>query len=170
MRWLFLQQSYRGDVRCIMGTPHIKHMWQEVPVRWFRWTVVLSIPWAQRGDHINLCESRGRCLSIKLRARHRQLHRSLYLHLLDSQVNLYQSAKGRTGSRKMMHILRKSSAHLLACGLRDINGYTRSDCNPADKASRDVKRWKQFQRARRLKATPPTAERGAREGAWPRAG
>ena len=88
VRWLFLQQSYRGDVRCIMGTPHIKHMWQEVPARWFRWSVVLSIPWAQRGDHINLCESRGRCLSIKLRARHRQLHRSRYLHLLDSQVNL----------------------------------------------------------------------------------
>ncbi len=95
-----------------------------------------------------------------------------------TQVNLYQSAKGRTSSKMMMHILRKSSAHLLACGLRDINGYTRSDCNPADKASRDVKRWKQFQRARRLldsqmsrlKATPPTAESGAREEAWPRAG
>ncbi len=132
--------------------------------------MVLPIPWAQRGDHINPCVSRGCCLCAQLRTQRRQLHRSRYLRLPDSQANPYQSAKGRTVSRKMMHILRKPAARLLACGLRVIIGCPRSDCSPADRTPRDVKRWKQSQRARRLKATPPTAESAARKRAWPRAG
>ena len=168
VRWLFLQQSYRGDVRTLMGCPHVKQVWQEIPATWFRWRVALSIPWRLSGDHINVCEARGRCLAVRLRARRRRLQRARYLHLLDSQVNLYQAARGRTGSLKMAHVLRKTCATLLATGLRDINGYTRSSANPADKASRDLAGWKRHQRQHRAsKATTSQARSGRREEAWP---
>ena len=169
VRWLFLRQSHRGGVRCARGTPHIKHMWQEVPARWSWRSVAPPIPWAQRGDHINPRMSRGCSLCVQLQTRHRQLRRSRCLRLLDSRVNPYQSAKGRTVSGKMLHILRKPSAHPLACGLGGINGYTRSDCSPVDWTPRDVKRWQQSQCAGRLKATPRTAVCAARKGARARA-
>ncbi len=143
-------------------------MWQEIPASWFRWRVVLSIPWRLSGDHINVCEARGRCLAVRLRARRWRLQRARYLHLLDSQVDLYQAARGRTGSLKMAHVLRKTGATLLATGLRDINGYTRSGANPADKASRDVASWQRHRRRHRaVKATTSRAKTWRREGAWP---
>ena len=61
---------------------------------------------------------------------------------MDSQVCLHQATKGRTGSARMSYHLKQGSAVLLACGMRDVNGYTRSAKNPADAASRDYRRWK----------------------------
>ena len=160
-----------------MGAPHVKQSWQEVPAHWFRWHVVVSVPWRTTTDHINVCEARGRCLALRARARQSSLQRSRFLHLLDSQVNLHQASKGRTSSLKMAHILKKSCAVLLGTGMRDINGYTRSDQNPADKASRDLARWKRFKMQSKVhhgtskhvkKARTPQAAARHSEGAWPR--
>ena len=94
------------------------------------------------------------------RARCKVHHRTRYLHLLDSQVNLAGCSKGRTGSRRLQHILSNTNAVLLATGMRDISGYVRSKKNPADKASRDKRAWHRHRRAlaRASKAVSPAAD------------
>ena len=140
-RYLLLQQSARGgEIRNPAGVPHRGCKWSEVPAHWFQWATALSVPWRHEA-HINICEAMARHLSLRQRARQPSLHHQRFLHLMDSQVNLNVASKGRSGSRRMSHVLRKSSGVLLACNLRDVNGYTSSKANPADKASRDKRRW-----------------------------
>ena len=69
------------------------------------------------------------------------------MHLLDSQTNLAQVAEGRTGSQQLTHVHRQSAAVTLAAGFREVEGYTRSDKNPADKGSRNYGEWRRAQRA-----------------------
>ena len=167
VRWLFLRRSARGgEVRTLWDSPHVRCVWHEVPSEWFRWQVVASVPWRDARSHINVCEARARCLAIKIRARHRICHRCRYFHLLDSQVNLAQSTKGRTSSLRMAHVLRQSSTFLLCCGLRDVNGFTRSEKNPADRASRDLRRWRAYGKARALRERAAT--HGSRRSRAPR--
>ena len=108
-----------------------------MPAERFVWEELLSVPWIRTGDHINLCEERARNLAVRARARNPALHGQRFVHLMNSQVNLAQSSKGRCGSLRMSHIHRQTAATLLAGDLRDVNGYVRSDRNPADRASRD---------------------------------
>jgi hypothetical protein len=138
---LRLQTARGGEIRSMSGFPQRGGRYQEVPTDWFNWETVISVPWKLR-DNINVAEMRARGLAIRARARRPELHRQRFLHLMDSQVCLNQSAKGRTGSLRMGHGLRRASATLLACGLRDVQGYTRSAKNPADFASRNYKSWK----------------------------
>ncbi len=175
-RHLLLQQSTRGgEVRNLAGVPHRGRPWQEIPAQWFTWAAVLSVPWRQT-SHINVYEARARQLALRQRARQAELHHQRFLHLMDSQVNLSVAAKGRSGSRRVSHVQRKSSAVLLACNLRDVNGYTGTKSNPADKASCDRRRWARYRRALALRrksssaastraATSSGRRRG--KGAWP---
>ena len=98
-----------------------------------------------------------------MRARKPKMQRKKFLHLLDSHVNLAQAAKGRTGSRRMAHVLRRTNATLLATGLRDVVGFTRSEKNPADRASRDVRRWQAYRRAKRPQCGTAPPEKRRRE-------
>ena len=154
VRFLLRHQTARGgEIRAVHGSPHVRGLYQEIPANWFRWHVILSVPWRDSKSHINVCEARARCLAVKLRARHVELHRTKFLHLLDSQVNLAQSAKGRTSSKGMAHILRQTSSILMATGMRDVVGFTRSEKNPADKASRDMRGWQRYRSRLRKTAT-----------------
>ena len=117
-RYLLLQQSARGgEIRNLAGVPHRACKWSEVPAQWFQWSTALSVPWRQKA-HINICEAMARHLSLRQRARQPSLHHQRFLHLMDSQVNLNVASKGRSGSRRMSHVQRKSSGVLLACNLR----------------------------------------------------
>ena len=116
-------------------------MWQEIPGEWFVWEVVISVPFLDASRHINLCEAFARQLAVRWRARQVGQHGCRFMHLLDSHVNLTHAAKGRGSSLRMRHVELKTNATLLASRMRDINGYTRSDRNPADAASRDKRRW-----------------------------
>ena len=60
---------------------------------------------------------------------------------MDSHANLCGAAKDRIGSSRMRHVMLRTNAVLVAGRLRDVNGYTRSDINPADAPSRDLKAW-----------------------------
>ncbi len=100
---------------------------------------------------INLCEASARQLAVRWRARQVEQHGRRFLHLLDGHVNLAHAAKGRGSSLRMRHVELKTNATLLASHMRDINGYTRSDRNPADAASRDKRRWA-YDRDQRRKA------------------
>jgi len=78
--------------------------------------------------------------------------------MMDSQCTLANAAKGRTGSLAQRHVLLRTSAVLLAGHMRDIVAFTRTEKNPADRASRDVKGWRlhscALKVAKKLKAVP----------------
>ena len=80
-------------------------------------------------------------MSSYWRANQAALVNERYLNLLDSQVNLAHAAKGRGSSHRMRHVELKTNAFILLGHLREVNGYTRSDKNPADFGSRDVRGW-----------------------------
>ena len=122
--------------------------WQEAPQELFQWHSVVSVPWREADSHINVCEARARQLSIRWRARQVSELGCRYLHLLDSQANLSAAAKSRTGSSRMRHVQLRTSATLLAARLRDVNGYTRSDRNPADAPSFALTAWAAYRHER----------------------
>ena len=112
-RYLLLQQSARGgEIRNLAGVPHRGCPWQEIPAERFTWDTVLSVPWREP-SRINICEARARDLAIRQRARQPRLHHQRFLHLMDSQVNLNVAAKGRSGSRRLSYVQRKSSWHVI---------------------------------------------------------
>ncbi len=166
LRWLRHQQTARGrELRNLRGSPHEARQWHELPSSWLRWEDVLSVPWRSQTDHIGVCEGRARALTWAWRLREPSQHNKVCLHLLDSQCNLSAAAKGRTGSRRLGHNLRKSAALLLACNCRELAGYTSSAMSPADAASCDKRRWGRF-RAQEAK-TERAAKRARRAGASP---
>ena len=127
VRHLPLHQSAQGcEIRNLAGVPRRGCPWNEVPADWFHWSSVISVPWREQSSHINVCETRARDLALRARARQVNLHRQRFLHLMDSQVNLAAASKGRSASRKLAHVLRRSAAVLLACGLRDVNAFVTS--------------------------------------------
>ena len=146
-RFLLFHQSARGgEIRNLVGEPRRGCTWHEVPTSWFKWKTVLSVPWKTEDSHINVCEARARDLSVRLRARQVSRHSEQFLHFMGSQVNLAVAAKGRSGSVAISHVQRRTSAALLASNMRDINAYTASKSNPADKGSRDFKAWARARR------------------------
>ena len=150
VRWLLTRQNARGgQIKSLRDDPHQAVRWSEVPAEWWIWRTILSVPWSRTGDHISLCEARARSLAVSLRMRDIKEHRSVHLHLLDSQANLAQVGKGRTNSRRMSHVHRLASATLLAAGSRQCCGYTSSEANPADKPSRDRAGWGRHRAAMR---------------------
>ncbi len=154
--WILAQQSARGgEVRNLKAAPHAKGRWQEVNARWFRWRTVLSVPW-KWPEAINVAEARAHDLAVRLRARVRGLQRQRFVHLMDSQVNLACVAKGRTGSYRIRHVQRRAAATLLATGLHEVVAYVRSDRNPADRASRDHRRWAKHRKALVIKKAVST--------------
>ncbi len=141
------QTARGGEIKNILGAPHARGWWHEVPADWFQWEDIISIPWRHRSERIAVCEARARNLALRARARVPSLHQQRFVHLLDSQTNLAQVAKGRTGSQQMTHVHRQSAAVSLAAGFREVESYTRSDKNPADKGSRNYEEWRRAPRA-----------------------
>ena len=136
IRQLLTHQHARGgEIRVVNCHSQSRRVWQEIPAEWFVWETVLSVPWRSEDSHINVCEARA------LNQR--------FINLLDSQVNLAAVSKGRSASHRLRHVQLKTNAVLLAAHLRDVEGYTRSDRNPADAGSRDIKGWERHRRARR---------------------
>ena len=173
LRELFRCQSARGgEIRVLSpgASAHSRRVWQELDPSWFVWTVAVSVPWRLPELSINTAEARARLLGVRWRSRQQHLHSTRYLSLLDSQVNLSHAAKGRSSSKSMSHVEKKTSGFLLASHMREINAYCRSSTNPADGASRDKLRWSTFRdrsrTPRRHRHTGSTARDGAeRRGA-----
>ena len=128
-------------MRVLSAPSQSRAVWQEVPAHWFHWDTVISVPWRDQHSHITICEARARGLQVRWRARHAEQLGTRYLDLMDSQANLSAASKGRTASDRLRHVNLRTNAVLLAGHLREVNGYTRSDRNPADHGSRDVHAW-----------------------------
>ena len=81
-------------------------------------------------------ECQGALMMIRWRARSAGRQQRVFLHLLDSMVNIGALSKHRSGSLQLNKVVRNFSAWELAMGARAVFGFTSSARNPADAPSR----------------------------------
>ena len=125
-----------SDVRLSTGTLSDPRSWPRTsidPHRW-KWRVVLSFGLAH--DHINLQEIQAALATFRWRCRSAQNVGTRFLHLSDSQVVISALSKGRSSSRRLNQLLKRTSSLLLAASLQPSMAYVRSEDNPADRPSR----------------------------------
>lgn len=108
---------------------------QGVEAAWWVWHPVLSVRW-KHDDHINPLELRAILLSMVHHIRRRAALDTRVFHVTDSYVSMSVIGKGRSGSRKLQHVLQQLNAHLLAFNIYLIIGHIESTENPTDHASR----------------------------------
>jgi hypothetical protein len=100
-----------------------------------RWRTIVSKAWA--GDeHINALELRAALLAAHWALSYPSALTSRVYLLLDSTVAFFALWKGRSSSPKLLLVLRKLTALLLAGGLSLLPGWVPSEVMPADAASR----------------------------------
>ena len=100
-----------------------------------RWSTILSSAW-RSPEHINALELRAVLLSLHWLLSYPSAHSSRVYLLVDSTVALFGLWKGRSSSPRLLVILRKISAMLLASGTTLLTGWLPSAVNPADRPSR----------------------------------
>jgi len=100
------------------------------------WRTLVSHTWREE-EHINRLELRAALLALHwvFRRGPRALGRRIYL-LLDSSAAFFSLWKGRSSSPRLLLVLRKINALLLAGGLTLLPGWLPSAVNPADAPSR----------------------------------
>ena len=99
------------------------------------WRTIVSKAWCGL-EHINALELRAALLAMHwVLSFPSSLDSRVYL-LLDSTVSFFTLWKGRSSSPKLLLIIRKISALLLAGGLALLPGWVPSEINPADAPSR----------------------------------
>ena len=109
----------------------------ELDVSLWHWRTGLIAKWHQP-EHINVLEGYAALLALKWRSRSAKRLGRVYLHFLDSMVNLGALSKDRSPSRSLNRVVRVYSAHELAMSCRGVFGCTSSARNPSDAPSR----WK----------------------------
>lgn len=115
------------------------------------WSVGVSGRWAMgpadsagagatagRGEHINALELRTAGYGIAHALRAGVPFDSRFVLLTDSTVALNVLTKGRSSSPRLLRVMRRISALLLATGVRPHYRYVESEANPADLPSRCV--------------------------------
>jgi len=100
-----------------------------------RWSTILSSAW-RSPEHINALELRAVLLSLHWLLSYPSAHSSRVYLLVDSTVALFALWKGRSSSPRLLVIIRKISALLLASGTTLLTGWLPSAVNPADQPSR----------------------------------
>jgi hypothetical protein len=102
-----------------------------------RWNTIISSAW-RAPEHINALELRAVLLAVHWLLSYPSSHLSRVSLLVDSTVTLFALWKGRSSSTRLLLILRKISALLLASGVSLLTGWLPSEVNPADRPSRAV--------------------------------
>ena len=133
------RSSERGhsDVRLDCGVPFRPKAWPRSaidPSLW-RWRVATSWQWSEP-EHINVLEARALLHGVKRRFRCSRHLGKRSLALSDSQVCCAIFAKGKTGARRLLPVVKKFNALCLAAGSYPIFAYVASEANPADVPSR----------------------------------
>lgn len=101
-----------------------------------RWSTIISSPWRDSSEHINVLELRAVLLALHWLLSYPSSHSSRVYLLIDSTVTLFSLWKGRTSSAPLLFVLRKISALLLVSGITLLTGWVPSAVNPADGPSR----------------------------------
>jgi hypothetical protein len=144
---LILNTSFKGaDIKLTNrdADPPSTFPRKPIPSKWFKWTTTGSWKFENKlgKEHINVLELRAFLHALKARLRLSSGLRTRFLHLLDSQVCLGVLAKGRSCSRKLSPVIRRTAALLLASGSTPFCGWVRTHDNPADRPSRKVIKFK----------------------------
>ena len=128
-----------SDVRIDVGEPFDLRSWPRRPIDVDRWTwqPVRQTRW-QHTEPITILEALASHMALVWRSRFKDRLRSRFLHLIDNQATIAVLAKHRSRSNRLNLVVRRSSALLLAAGVRRALGYTETDRNPADAGSRSV--------------------------------
>lgn len=140
MQTLINAAENRGEVIDASAPPVLQHAAQQysgfyADVRAARWSTILSSAW-RSAEHINALELRAVLLSLHWLLSYPSAHSSRVYLLVDSTVALFALWKGRSSSARLLVILRKISALLLASGTSLLTGWLPSAVNPADQPSR----------------------------------
>ena len=126
-----------GDVRGVLEPSLLKSCEpQPISSKLVSWKTVLSSQWKVPGEHINVLEGKAACLGLRWRTRTKANLNRRAAHFLDSQVIMNILAKGRTSSSRLLPVILRANAIILAGHLHMILGYVRSKDNPADRPSR----------------------------------
>ena len=100
-----------------------------------KWLPARAIEWMYT-DHINILEGQAILAACRWIAKFPKDHNSRIVFLCDSQVMVGALSKGRSSSRRVLHLCRKISAWLLALNIRPYWIWVPTDLNPADAISR----------------------------------
>ena len=137
-RMLLTRQTFRGGELRLLTGPCRGQAGppQHIDPRMWGWQSIISCRWKASPEHINVLECRALGLALRWRARAAKQLGKHFIHLVDSQVVLGATAKGRSSSFRLRHILMRNAAVQLGGFLRPVLGYCRSHTNPADRPSR----------------------------------
>lgn len=103
-------------------------------MRW-EWKTIMAFPWKQEA-HINELELQAVVATAKHRGRSTAKFHRRWFQVLDSMVSRGALAKGRSSSKRLNRIIRRSTAQQLAQNGYLVPLWTISRWNFADKASR----------------------------------
>eukprot|EP00438_Fugacium_kawagutii_P034926 Skav206387 [mRNA] locus=scaffold834:538407:547754:- [translate_table: standard] len=138
LRQMLARVSYRGtELRSYVSLGDDAEDQHEVPypaLRW-EWRTILSFPW-DRESHINELELCAVIAAAKNRCRTAKKFHQRWFLIVDSMVTRGALAKGRSPSRRLNRLLRKSAALALAQNSYVIPLWTISRWNFSDEASR----------------------------------
>lgn len=109
---------------------------EEEMIKKMSWSEIISSPWRNSSEHINVLELRAVTSAVRWVLSHPSGMCSRLLMFCDSQVVIPSVLRGRCSSFRLLCRLRFLSALELASGLQIFMRYVRSAVNPADEPSR----------------------------------
>lgn len=126
-----------SDIRITSGAyMNPKHAQrQSVVANCWKWTQIFKCRW-KTPEHINPLEARAIMLAMFWKSRRGEMVNRRIFHLTDSDVCQSIFSKGRTSSKMMQPIVKKTNALLLASFLFLYLSHVDSMDNPTDEASR----------------------------------
>ncbi|CAK0832761.1 unnamed protein product [Prorocentrum cordatum] len=108
----------------------------EIDAGIWKWKVARQLVWQDQAKHINMLECEAALMARRWRARSVSRQMCVFLHLLDSTVDIGALAKRRSSSQQLYKVARAFSIPELALGSRAVFAFTSSAKNPADAPSR----------------------------------
>ena len=138
VRMMLTRQTFRGGELRLLTGPSGGQAGppQHIDPRMWSWRSVISCSWKAPGEHINVLECRALGIALRWRVRSARQVGKHIVHLVDSRVVLGATAKGRSSSFRLRHIMMRNAAVQLGGFVRPVLGYCRSHTNPADRPSR----------------------------------
>ena len=138
LRALLRQTSYRGTERrayASLTDEAEERREMPYPAMKGRWKTIMAFPWKGQ-SHINELEVGAVNVAIKHRGRSIKNFHKRWFHIVDSMVTRGALAKGRSPSKRINRLLRKTAASLLCLNSYIIPIWTISRWNFSDKGSR----------------------------------
>ncbi|CAK0849798.1 unnamed protein product [Prorocentrum cordatum] len=105
---------------------------REIDAGIWKWKVARQLAWQDQTKHINVLECEAALMALRWRARSVLRQMCVFLHLLDSMVNIGDLAKRRSSSQQLNKVVRAFSILELALGSRAVFAFASSAKNPAD--------------------------------------